>query len=203
MIATRWNPLGKDSKGYQVEYLESNGAQYIDTGIEVNLTTITTQIRATVLWTKFTGVRQLFGADYRRFFGVDGNGKDYLNTSVQFSTNVKYNYEIDYDHQTKDISYKCLKNGEVISSIFRNVSGFGAQAYNLFLFALRGETYVGGYNFLCNARMYSYEVWSNGVLEGNFLPWVDKDGVACVKNAVNGQLLYNGLTEPFIAGERV
>ena len=73
MMASISEPIPPLPYDAEVEYLESTGTQYIDTGIKGNFTS-KYLYHIEVKW-KSASHRQLMGAQNLNFFGIDGSGK--------------------------------------------------------------------------------------------------------------------------------
>lgn len=183
-----------------VEYIESSGTQYIDTNISTNSNTkieIEVQFNNANLqeciWcgrdfnsggtginndTLFKFTNGIFRVDY------SGIGTNFSHT---VNTTTKYKYV-----QDKNLLY------ENNTLIYTSSSATFATTNKLRLFAARNRD--GSVNNFFNGKVYSFKVYDNDTLVGDFIPAIDQDNVACLYEQVEGKLYYNKGTGNFTAG---
>lgn len=180
----------KHSKKYNKEllYIESNGTQYIDTGI---LATVTTDYEFVGSITETAKTGWIAGAP--TWVGVHKKANTVAVT--QNSTGHIY--------QTVDI-------GEVFTiGLFGNKAYFNgietntlAKRYNstltLFLFAYHHTNGTGTINTAI--RMYGFKIYDNEKLVRDFIPVLDKDNQPCLYDKVSEELFYNQGTGEFLYG---
>lgn len=206
MIATRFNPLGRRGTpyAYKVEYLESTGTQYIDTGINPHSTT---KVECDANWT----------------MSSTGSGSENPNPTLFGSRNtlplrmyevlqgvynaLYYQYggsspAITHGYGVRNIFFTD-KNKLYIDGVLKitdQISTFSID-YPIALFALNQG---GSINRFCKAKVYGFKIWQDGVtLTSDYIPVVDKQGVACMYDRVSGEFFYNQGTGEFIAGPRI
>ncbi len=188
--------------GYtQLEYIESTGTQYIDTGIDEN--------------TNLTSIKQDVGFGYsqlptkRELTGFDGSSRDYFgvypqNGQVVFDLYNKGTYSIQPNVQY-DIHSEMLTNQSILEVSLNGVQVerlTGNNNFNtsrLYIFQLSGSN--AGKFYMKHARIYYYKVYLNNVLVRDFVPARrNSDGVLGMYDAVNNVFYTNAGTGTFIAG---
>lgn len=181
-----------------LEYIESTGVQYIDTGIKA--TDIITRIEGHVykstpagtsgiLFGLYGGGNDLFYFDYsetdtivhRSAFGY---GSYPLLNMVTTSSNGVGDKKIIFTHEGNSLTYSV--NGNSYSGTSSAVFGTSYTHY-LFCYNAQGSA---GYFYKC--RMYSFKIWVNNVLIRDYIPVKRKsDGVIGLFDKVDGILYTN------------
>ena len=203
MIAARQIAFGKAAGGNKlpdgvvpIEYLESTGSQFIDTGVAINCVTDVIDCRVTVTSVKSYGTA--FGVYESingggRFFGVRRNGTQdswqALWGTLSHSLYLDTFYDIHYEHGAD----KCYIN-ETMGSSNVNIE----YTKPLYVCALNGPTGAHQYNV---QRLYSFSIRRNGVRIRDFIPvrFTNEQGVSegAMYNRVSGQLFRNAGTGAF------
>lgn len=179
-----------------VEYLESSGTQYINTGVKPSNNT---RVVCDFQFVNTASTQYLFCArgvasGYANRFGLllHASGyfrSDYGSTNVNFSTSVTVG-----DRHTVD------KNGATCTiddtSVTNTIATF-TGSYEMNLFA--GNT-GGSATELATVKVYSCQVYDNDNLIRDFRPCYDPDGVACLYDEVTETYFYNQGKGNFIAG---
>ncbi len=195
----------KSGGGVTVEYIESTGTQYIDTGYIANQNT------------RIECKYQIIGknGDYDNLFGdfacisYSHIYNDEKNTGYQM---VKWGGEIiSYGNAllSSDITILELANG--IFTFTENgvttTKTVGADAeftspYSLLLFCNRYYKNVSQYEAAtcCKARVYYFKIFESDVLVRDFVSAIDKNGVFCLFDRVTGTYFYNQGTGAFKGG---
>ena len=188
-------------EGYtQVEYIESNGTQYIDTGFKMNQDSrVKMRVQPTA---KPSSYGWLF--DGRDAGGKASKGVIYFNGYWCADYNValsatRYSFttvspldilNIDYDKNS------CTINGET--------GTFEAETFqsttNLVLLALNT---AGTVNFFVNAKLYSCQVYDNGTMIRDFVPCKNSSGVLGMYDLANNAFYQNAGSGTFAAGADV
>ena len=190
--------------GYtQLEYIQSSGTQYIDTGFKLNQNT---RVAMDVELTEQpTGNCWVF--EGRNATGANGAGKgcffyktssnlwtcDYggTNSRLAFSNiNATDRLKIDYNKNV------CTINGETKTHA---VSTF-QSSYPMFLLADDNAGTVSG---LSKAKLYSCEVYNNGTLVRNFIPCKNTSGAVGLYDTVGAKFYANAGTGTFTAGPEI
>ena len=166
----------------QVEYIESKGTQYIDTGYIPNQDTrIVAKIRCT---SGSTSGNYVFGANdgtYRYSFGKSVNYyiAGYNNQNTAFSTNASTSSAFVLDMN---------KNKAVIGE-YDATTGYSAFSVSktLTLFAMND---VSGILF-GECAIYSFKIYDNGTLVRDFIPCIGSDGFGGMFDLVQSKFYYS------------
>ena len=196
----------------QVEYLESSGTQYIDTGIVLkSVATITTVAQANTFTSSgpFT------------FWGFMGNGTmprwgwsiyqnkwlTDLNATSQIQVLADTNKHIFKNtcyYNNNDLQYDSLLDGNSLfasAQLVQSPSTYTSNTLSAYLFARNINGTAS--NFL-NCRIFSYEIVQDGVKVINLIPCKrNSDNVLGMYDTVTGNFLTNAGTGTFTAGADV
>lgn len=188
------NTLPYDS---QIEYLESTGTQYIDTGISGG-----TNVEYSVDFQFLSGSSR----QYQHMFGsvqppeapklYYGNSSD-NGLRIQYNGNNYYNIVSPPDYNRHLFVYK---NGSIYCDNnlkINNIGNLGFGNLNFYLF-----DYPGGSNLGCKGRIYSTKISKDGLLVRDFIP-VRVGQVGYMYDKVSGELFGNAGTGDFILGNDV
>ena len=187
-----------------IEYLESTGTQWIDTGwnapngckvdMKIMLSTLPNNLYAII---GSHNQHSPWGRNYLLFYHIppDRSIRDFFEIGaggykdVGFGkTGVEYN-----------ISFSTIPNNIYFNDT--NVSNLtDAQttrnSNNLYLFNVNGYSFN---KFI--GRIYYLKIWdSNDILVRDFIPVLDKNGTPCMYDRVEKKFYYNAGTGQFIAG---
>ena len=190
--------IGENSKilpdGYtQLDYIQSSGTQYIDTGFKPNQDTrliIAVDFSQTAEWKWIFGARQ--DASLNAFgFLLQGNSK----------------YRFDYGASTNNLSYNPTgnmtidinKNNCYIDDTLASTATYTnfTTPVSCFLF---GNNNNGTYRNGATLKMYSCKIYDNGALIRNFIPCKNPSGVVGLYDIVGNQFYQNNGTGSFTAG---
>lgn len=192
-----------------LDYLESTGTQYIDTGFKPNQDSgIDIAIDTT----------NCVNMDYPSPFGSRGDGTSNLNTN-QFLIGIQYpngantqnwflrygtlSYVGDTSFGTKYGYNRVVINKNIFtinqSSYTFNSTTFQG-AYNMYLFGYNQNGQLGnGENGLYNGKIFYAKIYDNETLIRDFIPVLDSNNVQCLYDAVNNEFYYNKGTGRFDA----
>lgn len=199
MIRRRLMMLKKSSgglpEGYTaVDYLQSSGAQWIETGIAPNQNT------KAVLKIKINGVNGYYGSS---LIGsrTDGNSNDQFFTYLDDAGGTRFLFRM--DGQTKAISWKGLtadkiyivtlsgtemkaelEDGTAVFSKTFSVSDFESTV-TMALF--KSKPLNNGFQ----GRIYSCKHYSGDELIQDFVPCLDTEGVPCMYDLISKTAFYN------------
>ena len=181
----------------RLEYIESGGTQYINTGFTPNQDM---RVAARVWFPAVPGsaASAIFGAEQgqaARTYSVFGFSGKYASTygSEAGATpigSVDSVFEIDKNKNVCTIAGTAFENG----------------AYT---FTCPGPMYLfarnrgGNVSAFASARLYGCQIYDNGVLVRDFVPCKDPAGAVGLYDAVSGQFYGNAGTGTFIAGPAV
>lgn len=183
-----------------VEYIESTGTQYIDTGFKPNQNTrVVMDAQYTSVPTRSAclfGARKASGSIDFSLWYVPGSSvlqSGYANTKPTATISDITARHV-YD-KNKNTLY--LDGSSFVSS---TASTFQSD-YNLFLFESDQSGAAQGYG--SSVKHWSCKIYDNGVLIRDYRPCIDPDGVVCVYDEVNKEYVYNAGTGVFIAGDPI
>lgn len=184
-----------------VEYIESSGTQFFDTGyIPNNNTRVVMDCEVLTFETAvYFGVCTVAS-------GSTGNAQTY-DTFILNGTSTRTS------HFGSTVTANGVAKGRVIVDRNKNVAKFGdsititnsamtgSSAFNLYLLARN----IGGSSadWQIDMRLYSCQIYDGETLVRDYMPCYDPDGVACLYDMVNGEYVYNAGTGEFVAGERL
>lgn len=175
-----------------VEYIQSSGTQYIDTGFKPNNNT---RVVMDVEPTK-AGTYAVFGARQ--------NNRVYSFTVWMISTTA---FRSDFDSDQNQINVSSILNRVVIDKN-KNVCKVGTKTttntsvtfqapVNLLLLAVNHNGEPDGRNL--SAKLYSCQIYDNDVLIRDYAPALDLEGVPCLYEKLSEQYVYNAGSGSFTA----
>ena len=176
----------------EVEYLESTGTQYIDTGVYVN-SNDTVETECVITITGSTGSRMLMGFSGKSigYWGV--NSRKYENGGLTTSRSVGVKDKVlfiwKYNASDKKIRSMLYVNDTNYSSRISTTIEDGTFT----MFSL-------GKNYKMIAKIYSFNLTINGFLVRDFIPVLDRDMRPAMYDRVTGKLFYNKGTGEFLTG---
>jgi len=201
----------------EVEYIESSGTQYIDTGIEpkVGKTAVDFMFSLNQLYTSAvgifgsrTGTDPTTGTAYNIFSGTtEGTNRirndwsygcstrpyssnNYaLTNTITANTKIRVQLNADSSAQIDDGSFST-------SSVTKIDCG-----YNMLL----GSINTAGTAFANkpSAKWYYCKIWDNGVLVRDFIPCLDRNNTPCMYDLVENKAYYNAGTGTFSYGHAI
>lgn len=191
--------LDKNNLYKKLEYIESTGTQYINTGVKPS--TADTKIECEAMYMGGNSYANLFGIrtggsysrDFYQFNKTDtanqyrwicGRGGDAYFTNTNLTEKTKLLFE----------GNKCYINDVLVAT-----SGSSNSGTNLFLFARNNEGV--GVDQYGSWRLYSFKIYKNNELIRDFIP-VEKasDNTICLYDLVSNTFLENSGTGEFVAG---
>lgn len=181
-----------------VDYIESSGTQYIDTGVLPYQTEVELQFQYTAL----TSTTYLCGCynDNNNRYGLIANRTADNDIAYGDRNNVYYTLGT-ADTQTHTIIYNGTNNQVVYDNVTKGtISDLTTTASRTFtLFAYNVTT--GAANF-AQARIYYCKITdkSTNTLIRDFIPVLDQNNVACLYDKVEGKLYYNQSSGTFAYG---
>lgn len=172
----------------EVEYLQSSGTQYIDTGIYGN-----PQTASEVRFNADTGSPStLFGC----YFSTNERSLTISvgNNVAQRFHNTVCNATVPFDSDTTVLTNK---NGVTVNGVFtsRETPSSFTTNYTLYLFRINGSTVTTYFK----GKYYYCKIWDDGTLVRDFIP-VRVGNVGYMYDKISGQLFGNSGTGDFILG---
>lgn len=182
--------------GYtQLEYIQSSGSQYINTGFKPNQDT---KISITVDFplsgtTWLYGGRASAGSNSLGFLCEDGSRYrfDYASSITALTVKPTGKFTIDSDKN------KCYINGELA---FTAPYKTFASPVNMYIFNNNNNGSLSGGS---SAKLYNCSIYDNGVLIRSFIPCKNASGTVGLYDSVNNQFYKNAGRGTFIAGPEI
>ena len=216
-----------------LDYIESTGAQYIDTGVEAKMGT---KASLDIMWRAVTGTDvEMFsanGAGNTYYWMLDGyaSGSFYVRPNIQSSTGfwvsngmsnwpygstsfVTYanntRYRVSVGISTDGVYSFAINGGAYTQSgtATKKIGTIAASGQNFYLFGCNKNGTASNYSNT-KARCYGTKIWQvdgsgEYKLVRDFLPCLDSDGVACLYDTVSKELFYSKTATAFTAGNEL
>ena len=189
-------------EGYtQVEYIESDGTQYIDTGYKANQDTRVVFdayiLQTTTTATGLLGCRQAMGSNGFYIYEQNSDLGEYNDGYGSL-----YTKDIPLSASARHIIDKD-KNKTYIDETIAHT--YAAQTFTspvtLTLFAVQQSNGVDERMSVC--RLYSCVIYDNGTIVRNYIPCTNASGIAGLYDTVSGVFYTNAGTGNFTAGADV
>lgn len=187
---------------HYVDYLESTGTQYIDTGYYPNLNTKVEfmasginadSFAASASGTWFTGGRQAY---QQKMFGSHYNPTN-QNLYFSFSTSQNSSYYSSSSMYGDNKKFTLDKTGLYINDVKivnnTNTTDFTSPA-TLAIFALNNNGTVISFT---GYKLQYYKIWDNNTLLRDFIPAIDENGVGYMLDRVSHTIYDNAGTGAF------
>ena len=174
----------------ELQYIQSSGTQYIDTGFKPN--------NNSCYEIKYQTIPQ------QNYVGIMGAEHGWGNTSFALwckhaafanSTITNQTWYGDAPATLRLDKGVLTRGGEQIWS----ASGTFQCNYNAYLFCTNRAGTVN--EPIDNLKIYYAKIWDNGTLVRDYIPVLDKGGVACLYDKVNKQFYYNAGSGAFTYAE--
>ena len=180
----------------ELEYLQSTGTQYINTGISPDDINTTVEIKYQYLNNLSTGYDSIMGskgsANINRFYPSSRNGTSgdriILGNTVLYTS---YDIEV-HTVLFNDENHDCYLDGELVGNLGTD---FTTHSQPMYLFALNNN---GTKQYQSACRIYYCKIWKNGELISYLKPCLNADGTVCFFDTVRKIRLYNAGTGTFI-----
>ena len=193
-----------------IEYLESTGTQYIDTGVYAE--SVYLRVSGKLQYNNFYST----GEDFLLFFGTyndrcsmtlytNTSSGNYANAGIEIGTTygtrisagklyTNTNYEFDLEAKNGKL------NGYFGATQYSNINYSGSldntQSIRLFSSIHSNK---GVYAFV-SGKIYWFKIYNNNILVRDFIPVLDNNNVPCLFDRVEFKFYYNQGTGQFIAG---
>lgn len=182
----------------EIEYIESTGTQYIDTGVKPYITETDIKFAFSSLDNDKT-ILGSYNDNNNRYYpvSIDGGG----NITIRNRSNTQI-YGIQKDTNTHHIIYNDMQNDvyfdEVNVGKVTNLTTSDTRSLTLFA---RHSSNIEAYS---KAKIYYCKLCENGILVRNFIPcYRNSDGEAGLYDTVNNVFYTNQGTGTFIKGPEV
>ena len=181
----------------ELEYIESSGTQYVNTGFKPNNNSrVVLDFEPTVAYSSIVGI-----------FGTrDANSGTAANMFV-FWNNGANTFRTDYFGTQKTMTVSTLlarqtvdkdKNVTTIGSVsVSNTVSTGQCSNNLYLFCTNN---AGTAQYFAKLKLYSCQIYDNGTIIRDYIPAKLSDGTVGLYDKLNGLLYINAGTGTFISG---
>jgi hypothetical protein len=182
----------------EIEYLESTGTQYIDTGVDVNFSANILEQISTLAFS-VTNVRQLNGTNGWGYWGT--TNKNYFECpGTTTSTTVGTDFHsVDYifsKSSNKPHTVMYVDDNKIVD---KTPSGtLAGYEYRVFIFAIGGRGGAAAQIF-CREKLKSYQILIDNVVVRDYIP-VRVGRVGYLYDKVSGQLFGNAGTGSFTLG---
>ena len=191
---------GNNNEYTEVEYLESTGTQYIDTGFKPNNNTrVVMQAKAKPSgsnWFLFGARTHIEENDTAKTFGFNVYKTfyrtHYYNGWDDYSTSISFDDKFTID---KNKNVTTLTGNNTITSV---TATFQCD-YNMYLFA---SNTANNANTFGSIRVYSCQIYDNDVLIRDFVPVISVNNIYGLFDKINNKF-YPSATDNFIGGDIV
>lgn len=176
-----------------IDYIQSTGTQYIDTGYKPNNNTRVVadiDFQPKDKWEKTFGTYGGVNSSAGKFFGGEYNGTNY---NTYYGVYNNKSFSTFKGRMIWDWNKNVYKIGS--ASVTHNTSTFQSD-YNIYIFAGSGYGSLSG---LANMKLYYFQIYDNGTLVRDFVPAKDGNGVVCLYDNVTKKFYYNAGTGTFTA----
>lgn len=181
-----------------VEYIESSGTQYIDTGVPASATLKTLCDMSTTTGGYPFGVTPAQNAKY---YGaavhVNNHGiQSYFGTTNNYTTVENIWTQGQRFVIIANDNYKFYKDNTQIADYATGTTKEFDSSLPITIFALNG-LYLSS---RITMKLYGFKMYDNGTLIRDFIPVINQDNVACLYEQIEGKFYYNKGTGAFSAG---
>ena len=186
----------------RVDYIESSGTQYIDTGYKPNSNTkydLDALIKSTGTTKYLISARETTGNRYKNTIYIYSDrkisasyGTNYNNTSNYYTANTKKNFKLD-----KNLFYV---DNELLWTFEEETF---TNSLNCILFACNTVD-GGGISYYSDMQLYACKIYDNDVLVRDFIPcYRNSDNEVGLYDLVNGVFYTNQGTGTFTYGSEI
>lgn len=178
------NPEWKVPEGYtQLEYVESSGTQYIDTGV------LAKDITNSFIDFQFTS--------------TGSTELEVMATYVDSSNKMQCGWSGSTFIQKSGATYSYLPETNIVSTVrnLATVVPVGSPAYTVYLFAQNEKDAV---KWQCSAKIYSCKISTSSGMVRDFVPAKrNSDGTVGLYDSINDLFYTNSGTGTFVAGKEI
>ena len=190
-------------EGYtELEYIQSSGTQYVDTGFKPNQdTSVSVEFETSFVDNTTASTHPVYGSatDY------NSSAFEFWTVSKGFYTYGSQNWQSDFGI-VANAKYESLQEKNVVS-LNDVTKSFEYQTfetpYNLLLFATRRSSGIFIAQSDAQLKIYSCKIYDDDTLVRNYVPCKNPDGEVGLYDLVGKQFYGNAGTGVFIAGPEV
>ena len=183
----------------KLEYIETSGGQYIDTGYIVKPNTslvMRCNVQAQYLYPAPFAVRASAGNQAFCYFARDNGASSALISfgSGELSLSqplAVYNNDIEITFTNSTFTIKNVTTDELLVNFPFTQMGALSQTLSLYLFTLNERGHDIGSVCWTNMKLYSCEIYEDETLVKSYLPMLDDSMVPCLYESVNKETFYN------------
>lgn len=188
--------VGVNTSYTPVEYIESTGTQFIDTGFKANNNT-KVEFKCAFNNTTTTEAETLFCCrDLSNTASVSNsftlaklaNGTQLYNQYNTTSTSVNFTYSV-------GTMYTFTKDKNVLyvdgTAIRTDATATFQSTKNMLLFCFDNGSRAYILNNFGALKLYGCKIWDNGTLVRDYTPVKDQDNIGCLYESVENKLYYN------------
>jgi hypothetical protein len=196
---------------YQVEYIESTGTQYIDTGFTGDQNT---RIKFDFQLTDTTSIRAVFGS--RTYNGTNVTRGRYFYPILGEHQDVIDRFQLGYGTELYRVENITTPNAKYVIDLDKNVVRVNGIVKNTFttttftnpssILLFNCHTGSSGTELdtrYAKVKVYSCQIWDNGIIARDFIPVIDNQLIPALYDRVNGVMYYNRGTGQFNIGSIV
>lgn len=183
-----------------IEYIESTGTQYIDTGIYPNglirMKAKIQTLRNAGFNSAFSGVlypNRTSGETWQVIYPYNGVDFNVSQEEIIFNQNYLDIQDFDVDQVNRKIEL----NG-VTKNMNKTPLALKPGHFNIPLCRYQNE--INPSSNYWYGKVYFVKIWDNNTLVRDFIPVLDFNNTPCMYDKVSGQFFYNQGTGNFIAG---
>ena len=175
-----------------IEYLESTGTQYIDTGI-VAKSGLNTKMKLSITdATNGCALGTNDGGQFHPTFWYQGDWDSVIGIPDQNGGPVVPNYEYITEFKSDLNGFRFYVNG-----VLRNSgTAIHGEIGRLWMFRRSGS----GNNWPMTGKIFYVQIYDGDTLVRDFIPVLDSDSVPCMYDKISLTCFYNAGTGNFIAG---
>ena len=190
-------------EGYtQVEYLESTGTQWINTGLTTGTGVQEFITEAQIAWSTVSTKRQLSGANNSQWIGANGGVWDI--GAAPFDVGKFYQAKNICSLKDGVRTQTLYVDGKLMGSTSATVTSLNDNQQLIFNIASGTNNSTIYTTYSCSARISSWKLTRNGTLIFDGVPcYRNGDGEVGMYDLVNERFLANGGTGAFIVGNVV
>ena len=170
-----------------LEYLESDGVHYINTGVAPSNMNIKVELEYQYLANNLTWDDSIMGSRSEgldtRFYpsSLGGtNDRHVLGDNEVVSTSDLNKHTVLFNDEAHDTYLDGTKIGNLGTS-------FTPHNQPMYLFGLN---FQGSFQYQSHSRIYHCKIWDNGILIRDYIPVKDIKGVSCLYDKVTEELYY-------------
>lgn len=190
MIPTLTDPMGISFAGRRLQYIESTGTQYINTGVKPDFAN-GDSVEIRVYKSDGSGNMCLFGSRQTPALnGFYALGQTLVSCDASGYASAPF-LENGFISMSVDDAY--IRYGDTEIAQTKRVT----CAYQMYLFALNNGGIYSGMKFYSGMKLYDWKYYHNGVLAQHLIPVLDRSGVPCLYDTVTRTLKYNAGTGTF------